>query len=91
MSSGLLARVVATNGPSLFGAVLQGEFPNADEFSRPLGRMNSMVPLLHVGGPVGCSLSAKYPNQVICMVGTALLSVPAGVLGAAFQASWLSF
>ncbi|CAE7150636.1 unnamed protein product [Symbiodinium necroappetens] len=41
-----------------------GEFPNADEFSRPLGRMNSMV---------------------ICMVGTALLSVPAGVLGAAFQ------
>ncbi|CAE6940480.1 unnamed protein product [Symbiodinium sp. CCMP2592] len=41
-----------------------GEFPNADEFSRPLGRMNSMV---------------------ICLVGTALLSVPAGVLGAAFQ------
>ncbi|CAE7626128.1 Kcnb1 [Symbiodinium pilosum] len=41
-----------------------GEFPNADEFSQPLGRMNSMV---------------------ICLVGTALLSVPAGVLGAAFQ------
>ncbi|CAE7459725.1 unnamed protein product [Symbiodinium natans] len=41
-----------------------GEFPNADEFSRPLGRMNCMV---------------------ICLVGTALLSVPAGVLGAAFQ------
>ena len=83
---------LATNDPSPFSTVFQGEFPNADEFSRPLGRMNSMVPFLHAGSPVEsrCRLSAKYPNQVICLVGTALLSVPAGVLGAAFQALWLS-
>ncbi|CAK9094854.1 unnamed protein product [Durusdinium trenchii] len=41
-----------------------GEFPNADEFSAPFGRMNSMV---------------------ICLLGTYLLSIPAGVLGAAFH------
>ena len=41
-----------------------GEFPNADEFTSPLGRLNSMV---------------------ICLVGTYILSIPAGVLGAAFH------
>ncbi|CAJ1406349.1 unnamed protein product [Effrenium voratum] len=41
-----------------------GEFPNADEFSAPWGRANSMV---------------------ICLLGTYVLSIPVGVLGAAFR------
>ena len=47
-----------------------GEFPNADEFSAPFGRMNSMV---------------------ICLLGTYVLSIPAGVLGAAFHDTWTCY
>ena len=61
-----------------------GEFPNADEFSAPFGRMNSMEPSLFYS----FLFSIFCLTEVICLLGTYVLSIPAGVLGAAFHDTW---